>query len=86
MQLPVPPPHTPYRFLIPIQNILFGEEPQAVHQGHFPIAFLWEEGTVRGTEYGAQCVGWGGDEEERGHLTLGMGRERSQKGSKAVEQ
>ena len=60
MQLPVPPPHTPYRFLIPIQNVLFGEEPQAVHQGHFPIAFLWEEGTVRGTEYGAQRVGWGG--------------------------
>lgn len=28
----------------------------------------------------------GGDGEERGHLTLGMGRERSQKGSKAVEQ
>lgn len=85
MQLPVPPSHVPYRFLIPIQNVLFGEEPQAVHQGDFPIAFLWEEGTVRSTVYGTHCVGQG-DREERGHLTLGMGRERSQKGSKAVEQ
>lgn len=29
-----------YRLLIPIEDVLFGEEPHAVHQTHFAVALL----------------------------------------------